>query len=455
MSSTLHFSSTSLKEELIAILKEDDFTLMSDVQSKVIPLLLKGKNVLALSPTGTGKTLSFVLPIMNDIVDDGCVQAIIISPTVALLEQIKEVFVTFSSALKMRSDAIKAIYSNNDFNRAKPTVVLITPELYPLLVSHYPIHELKRVIIDEGDMVLFDGFENTFASLKKAKDRGIISFFSASIKVQDIKRIKSFFNISEVVDVRDSITVNTVSHHLVDIKNNSKADSLNIFLQQVKPYKSIAFCSKKDDLKDVSKRLKELGVKHLLVTGDMDKREISKVLDEFKKQDNYLLLASDYVSRGIDIRDVDTIISLDLPKDSSYYFHRAGRAGRFLTPGDSYIFYTFDDEESVKRVRDLQRRGTKFDSYNLNSTGIKKNKDPYQFKNKGKKDQSEKDQLQKKIRHAVNSTKSDKVKPGYKKKVKKAVELVKFKHRRKVVLTNISKNGGNVKDYHMDRDDKK
>jgi ATP-dependent RNA helicase CshB len=239
----LPFGSTSLKKEVLDILKEDGFVKMSPVQAKTIPLMIKNRNVLALAPTGTGKTLSYVLPIVNDLVNDGHVQAVIISPTVALLDQIKTVFEEFTSKLGFPSDAVKAVYSNNDFNRAKPVVLLITPSLYTASLSHYPINELKRVIIDEGDMVVFDGFKDALVSLKKPRDNMMISFFSASLNVQDIKRVKSLFNISNIVDVRDVITNNSVAHHLVNIRNQSKGNALSIFLKEKNSFKTIAFVS--------------------------------------------------------------------------------------------------------------------------------------------------------------------------------------------------------------------
>ncbi len=447
----LPFGSLNLKPEILDILKEDGFEYMSPVQEKSIPLLLKKKNILALAPTGTGKTLSYALPILNDLENDGHVQAVIISPTVALLDQIKSVFSEFTDKLGFPKDAIKAVYSNSDFNRAKPVVLLITPNMYKACLSHYPINELKRVIIDEGDMVVFDGFKDALVSLKKPRDNMMISFFSASLNVQDIKRVKSLFNISNVVDVRDVITNNSVAHHLVNIRNQSKGNALSIFLKEKNSFKTIAFVSSKEELLKLDEELKALGLHHLLLHGGMDKRDIKKILDSFRKDEEPLLLASDYVSRGLDIPDVETIISIDLPSDTQYYFHRAGRAGRFSAPGDSYVFYSDDDEESIKQVKDLQRRGTSFDSYTISQNTLKKSKGSYTFRNLGKKDRAESEKLQKQIRHAVNENKSRKVKPGYKKKVSRAVDLVKLKHRKKIVMTNIARSGGNVQDYHEEK----
>ena len=108
-----------------------------------------------------------------------------------------------------------------------------------------------------------------------------------------------------------------------------------------------------------------------------------------------------------------------------------------------------DNEKEIKDILSLKRREVSFDVFKVNETGLKKISQSYVFKNLGKKDQSN-EQLQKKIRHAYNKNKSDKVKPNYKKKVSKAIKRVKEKHRMKVVRTNIAKKGGNARDFHQD-----
>lgn len=454
MDENLPFGSLALKPELLALLKEDGYERLSPVQAKAIPLLLKKKSVLALAPTGTGKTLAYALPILSNLKNDGHVQAVILSPTVALLSQIKEVFQSYTSRLGFPSDAVKAIYSQKDFTKAKPDVVLLTPALYPSLTSHYPVDELTYIILDEGDMIAFDGFKESLSALKKAKERHQISFFSASLGVQEIKRVKSMLGILELVDVRSTITNKSVSHHLVAIHGQKKAEALLRFLKFHPSNKTIAFVSSKDELMKVKNDLLKLGKKALVVHGGLEKRDIKNTLAAFKKDDATLLLASDYVSRGLDIPEVETIVSLDLPDDSQYYFHRAGRAGRFGNPGDSFIFYSDEDEDTVSKIKDLQRRGVSFDLYILSVGGLKQSSGNYQFRNLGKKDRANNEKLQKEIRHAVNLNRSHKVKPNYKKKVSKAVDRVKEKHRKRVVLTNIAKSGGNARDFHFD-DEKK
>lgn len=449
----LSFKSTALNSVLTSALEKEGFVNRSPIQAKVIPLRLKGKNVLGVAPTGTGKTLSYLCPVLSDLKDDGHVQAVILSPTVALLSQIKDVASKLLDDRGFSKGAAKAIYDEKGFTKSSPLIVLITPSLYPKVTSHYPVNELKRVIIDEGDRIAFDGFASCLTSLSKAKERGRISFFSASVKEQDRTRIKKRFHILNVVDVRKEITNKSVTHHRVDIRTSSKAEALKAFLEQKKPYKTIAFVSSKEELYKVSEELKKRNVRFLFVHGALDKRLIKQTRDKFRKDAEHLLLASDYVSRGIDIPQVDTIISLDLPFDLDYYFHRAGRAGRFDAPGNSYFFVSDSDGDQLQKAKDLNKRGLTFDTLILSNGILRQSRGNYEFKNRGKKDRAENEKLQKQIRHAVNKTKTKKVKPNYKKRVQRAVDLVKLKHRKKVVLTNIIKSGGNAQDFH--REDEK
>ncbi len=450
MSDGLHFSAFNLKPEVIQALKDEGFLITSDIQAKAIPILLRGENLIALSPTGTGKTLAYAAPIINNTDFDLSVQSIIICPTVALIDQIRSVFVSILARLGQPADKVKVVKSDKDFSKSKPCVVITTPAFYEKIASHYEVKNLKYVIIDEGDMITFDGFNQYLSSLKKAKENGIISFFSASLNEQDIRRTKSAFGIKNVVDLSESITSDNVRNHIVAVRGVEKQNALYDIINLLNPYKCLVFFSSKEVLYQVRAEFLKRDLPFDYVTGDLDKRTIKQTIDAFREGKIHVLYATDYLSRGIDIGDISTIVSYDLPTNLDYYFHRAGRTGRFMTEGDSYIMIDDDhDPEGTKRAKELLKRGMTADYYIYSGKELKRQKEAYVFRNLGKKDQSN-PALQKKIRHAVNTNRSTKVKPNYKKKVSKAVDRVKTKHRRNVVRTNIAKSGGNARDYHED-----
>ena len=450
MMESLKFRSFNLSDKLSEGLEKQNFIQTSDIQAKCLPVLLKGENVLGLAPTGTGKTLAYLVPIINNLKAENHLQAIIISPTVALANQIQNVAQSLLSALGYPNDSLKLLKSKKDINKSDPLIIITTLSQLKEIYSRYPINHLRYVIIDEGDMISFDGFNQELNSLRPLINKGLVSFFSASLNIQDIRRVKSFFRIKNVFDVRNmSITSENVKHHFVNFRSENKTFALKKLLDYLNPYKAIVFVSTKNELYTLSRELKRNNIDFLLLSGDLDKRNIRQIIDAFKKSSNKLLLASDYASRGLDIPDVDLVISYDLPRNNEYYFHRAGRSGRYLKPGDSYIMYSEDDEDSTNKLKALIKRGISGDLLTISKNGIKISNGIYTFKNLGKKDQSN-EKLQKQIRHAIMKTKSDKVKPGYKKKVKNAVDKVKRKHRMKVVRTNIARSGGNPMDYHED-----
>ena len=445
--------SLNLNRNLVQVFLDSNINYFSPIQGKVIPKLLNNKSVLGLSQTGTGKTYAFALPIINYLLnnDNDNIQSIIVSPTNFLIDQIYNVISFLLSKINISSNKVVTIKSQKDINNNKPNIIITTPLLISTIIKKYDLSKLNYFIIDEGDMIIFDGFNEIIKLANSFIKKEIVSIFSASINIQDISRIKSAFKINTIIDVRDNkINTSFINHNLISYRGLDLDNALLTFLNFNNIDKAIIFASSKKELFTLNEKIKNINnYKIFLVHGDLSKSEINNVINQFNKSNNSLLLASDYASRGLDLVNVNNIISYSLPSDLNYYFHRAGRSGRFFSSGFSYIFYDENKDEDKKKINDLIRRGINFDIYILNKNSFRKTKDNYIFKNLGKKDQSN-EKLQKQIRHAVNKTKSKKVKPNYKKKVLKAVERVKEKHRRKVILTNIGKSGGNTKDFHDD-----
>ena len=441
------FRSLSIAKPVVDVLEKEGFVTLSPIQEKVIPILLKEKSVLALSPTGTGKTLAYLAPLLTKALLEEKLSSILLFPTVALMDQVYSLLKTLAGSL-FDDSQIKAIRANKDFTRVQPRILLTTPHLYPEVLSRYDTSKVKDIILDEGDMLIYDGFDEILTLLAPAIKRHQVSFFSASLPVQKVREIRKALSIDEVVDVRDSVTWRGVRHHFVFSRQLSREEALIELVKSLSPTKMMIFVSKGEDLALVGNLLRENHIDFLSIQGKEDKRDIRRKVEQFRKRPIGILLGTDYLSRGIDVPDCLVVLSYDLPKNADYYFHRAGRTGRFGTSGDSYVLVP-DEDQALEKARQLQRREPSFDLYAIGKDGLKAQKGQYLFRNLGKKDQSN-DKLQKQIRHAVNKNKSNKVKPNYKKKVKKAVDLVKLKHRRKVVRTNIAKSGGNAQDYHED-----
>ncbi len=422
-----------LNAELVEALNKLGFYKCSDIQDRAIPLLCNSNSsYIMLAPTGTGKTLAYLVPIFNDI-QLNCLNAIIVVPTTSLGEQIFDVCQNIKKVYN-KNISITLLKNEYDLKNYKQTanILIITPSLFGKLNSFYNLKTVKRVIIDEGDMIAFDGFDDELISLVDTINCQI-AVFSASLNEHEITTLKKLIKTNKIIDVRNnSINTTNIKHYLVNTKHYDNIQAIKEILEYSHAFKTIIFVSNKKNIPELSKNLYKQEIDHLVLHGDLSKREIKNVLENFNLKQNSILISSDIGARGLDIQNVDVVISIDLPNDLNYYFHRAGRCGRFDTYGSSFILYS---DENNKKVETLKKKNVKFINLSLTKDGIKEEKK--KVLNKTTKHLNE--ALNDKIRETVRKLRSNKVKPNYKKRVKKAVERVKQKHKEKIIYTNIKK----------------
>lgn len=425
-----NFSSLNLPPQLRGILTQLGFTRMSEVQEQAIPRLLRRESLVVKAPTGSGKTLAYLVPILADLEPERATQAVLIVPTKVLANQVLGVLRQFKRAGLAFSVAALLDGSTAGI-KTSANIVITTPALAVNLPLSADLSHLKRTIFDEGDMLLFGGFAAEVEAILSSAWPGSTAIFTASIDEHLDALVKRYIRASALVDVtNDRVTAAGVSHHFVDIRTLSKGAALIEFLSAVKPYKAIIFASQKKDLEPLQQALRQAGYDFSFVHGDLPKRDQKRALNEFIRDETHLLLASDIAARGVDIPDVTDVVSVDLPKDLVYYFHRAGRSGRFDRSGNSYIFYSSADAD---RCRELLKKGLTADYSTLKDGALKADRD---LKSLPKKKVANA-VLDAAIARAVRENRSRKVRPNYKKKVKKAVERVKDQHRRKIIRTNL------------------
>lgn len=416
----------------------------SPVQTNVIPKALKGKSILAQSATGSGKTHAFLVPVIEKTdVNLPRLQSIIIAPSRELARQIYEFakeFTRFYPKLKIRLFTSEAEVAQNEEGLSiAPHMIIGTPgRLKDLLVTkHYlALNNVRTVVLDEADMLLEMGyFEDIEALFQTEMKEPQILVFSATLKQSLKDEIRHFVSTDFQFEAEDTETSSSVSHHLVDIKHADKKEALLSFLKLRKPYLSIVFASKKETVDQTSRYLRENGVDCIYFTGSLSDRERKKALREIKSNKTSVIIASDLLSRGMDIPDVTDVISLDLPTDLEFYFHRAGRTGRFDKKGDSWVFY---DDDSTALPKELMERGIKFDFFIFRNGVLKE--DPVGLNKKTKftkKKAFESEEEKKEIKIAKAKTRVNKVKPGYKRKRDFAIDQVKHKYKRKAIQRSV------------------
>lgn len=439
------FASFSLSKELVNALEKQGYKNPSPVQSRVIPKALRGQSLVCQSETGSGKTHAYLVPILEKL--DFYLpktQALVVCPSRELARQVYEFAVPFTKyfpKLKVRlftSEIEKT--QNTEGLSIPPHIVIGTPgRLADLLAKSYELdlHNVKTLVLDEADMLLEQGyFDDIDALYALLSEKVQTMVFSATLHQGLKDRLSHYIGASFVYDGEENKTSSNVKHHLVDIKHIGTLEALDRFLNIRRPYLAMIFASKKEDVKKAYAHLKELGHDVIMFSGDLDQRERKQALRKIKSNHAPLIVCSDLLSRGLDIEDVSDVISLDLPTDLSYYYHRAGRTGRFDKRGDSWVFYNSD---STKLPLELVAQGVDFEYSILKENGLVADPVGLLPKKKFSKKKPFGEEEATEVKIAKARTRVSQVKPGYKKKRQEAVEKVKRKYRRKAIKAAVKK----------------
>jgi ATP-dependent RNA helicase CshB len=433
----MKFSSYNLKTDLLQVINELGYEELTPIQEATLAKALKGKSLICKSETGSGKTHAFLIPIINNLNrENKSIQVIIVSPTVILATQTYDFCKKIVS--KLTDVKVKLLSSSSDKNedlvdlskdQSDTQIVIGTPgRLHDILIkNNVDLSSLTTLVLDEADMLLDEVYKNDIDALLDLNPKQKL-IFTATMKEHELGHIKKTFGVPEIVEVNKNKTNKNVKHHLVDIKHKDLIDQLVRFLDITKPYFTIIFSSKKTQIEKVYRELNNRGITCALITGSQEQRETKITLRRIKNGEFNLVLASDIASRGLDIDDVSTVISLDLPQDLDYYYHRSGRCGRNNKSGDSYVFYNDDELTQVNKLKEK----INFDSYSLKADGLKLIEKKL---NTAKKQENE--GLQKEIRKQLSKVRTNKVKPGYKKKRRMAIEKAKVVHKKKIIRQNL------------------
>lgn len=440
----MSFSGFSLSKKMVSALNALGYKEPSKVQSTVIPKALRGVSLLAQSETGSGKTHAYLVPIIEKTDTNlNRLQTIIVAPTRELARQTYEFarqFQRFYQTLRVRLYTSEAdVTQNEEGVSVPPQIVIGTPgRLKDLLVDKHilTLQNVKTVVLDEADMLLDLGFfadiESIFALLKGPQTM----VFSATLKQNLRDELAKFVRSDFEFENEKTETSSTVRHHLIDIKHQGTVNALVSFLNIRKPYLCIVFASTVKMVNEVAKGLKNNGINAIYFSGSLDDRSRKKAIREIRSNKYSVIVASDLLSRGIDIPDVTDVISVDLPSDLDFYHHRAGRSGRFGKEGDSWVFYNADNVKEAKRIMD---EGVNFDFYVLRKDELKLDPVGLLPKTKLSKKKEFPEEEKKEISIAKALARPKHIEPMYKKKKQFAIEKVKRKYRKKAIQKSIRK----------------
>ncbi|MFV0518010.1 MAG: DEAD/DEAH box helicase [Aminipila sp.] len=357
----LNFNELNLSDAMKKALDFMGFEEATPIQSKAIPVVMEGRDVIGQAQTGTGKTCAFGIPAveMIDPKHQG-VQVLVLCPTRELAIQVSE---EFRSLCKYKK-GIKslAIYGGQSIERqimalkGKPQVIIGTPGR---IMDHMRRHtlkfqNLKMAVLDEADEMLNMGFREDIDTIfSEIPPERQTMLFSATMPKGILEIARLYMKEPEhVVTVQKEVTINTIEQYYIEVRENSKLELLCRLVDAKNVKLGIVFCNTKWKVDELCTSLQARGYSAEALHGDMKQRERDRVMNKFRKGQVELLIATDVAARGIDVNDVEAVFNYDIPSDAEYYVHRIGRTGRAGKKGISYSFVFGRD---IYKLRDIER----------------------------------------------------------------------------------------------------
>lgn len=365
----MYFDELALSDEVLDALWDMHFDTCTPVQEQTIPVILDGHDVISCAQTGTGKTAAYILPLLTnlqyDTHDPNKLNAIIMAPTRELAQQIDQQMEGFGFYVPFSS---VAIYGGNDSGawgtqvtglQKGADIVIATPGR---LLSQMNIYDIdfsgvKYFILDEADRMLDMGFYDDIMTIvnKLPKDRQTI-MFSATMPTNIRKMAKAIMQHPVEVQIAISRPPESIRQMAADIYETQKNDYLKLLLKERGLKKVIIFVGKKQKVKELTRALRANHIDARAMHSDLEQKERDEVMLDFRNGKVDVLVATDIVSRGIDVDDVPLVINYDVPRDAEDYVHRIGRTARAENKGEAITLVSPEDKRFFNKIeRFLQK----------------------------------------------------------------------------------------------------
>ena len=359
----MKFEEFDFQPALLDAIDAMNFQECTPIQEKAIPLLLQGRDLIGIAQTGTGKTAAYLLPVLDKLSDGGypenAVNCLIMVPTRELAQQIDQQVEGFSYFTNVSSTAV---YGGNDgirFEQEKrgfamgADIVVATPGR---LISHISLGniDLSKVsffILDEADRMLDMGFYDDIMQIVKqlpAKRQNML--FSATMPDEIQRMARTILHDPAEVKLAVSKPADGILQAAYVCYEVQKLPIIQSLFSNNAPKRVIAFASSKLKVKEITKSLRRLGLNVGEMHSDLTQAERDEIMHKFRNGHINVLVATDIVSRGIDIDDIDLVINFDVPHDPEDYVHRIGRTARAGAEGCAITFVSVDDQSRFQRI---------------------------------------------------------------------------------------------------------
>ncbi|MBP2660252.1 MAG: box helicase domain protein [Firmicutes bacterium] len=373
------FTALGIRREIGAILAENGITKPTEIQVQAIPAIMSGKDVVGQSQTGTGKTLAFILPILEKIeISKPIVQALIITPTRELALQITREVAKLADQLGIQ---VLSVYGGQDVDRqikklkGGAQIVIGTPGR---LMDHLrretiQLENVTKLVLDEADQMLHMGFlEDVEELVRQTSNKRQTMLFSATMPSK-IRGLADRY-MRKPLDIRiqtKNITLDEIKQIMVEVPESEKIAKLSSMIDEYRPYLAIVFCHTKKRAMAVNMALSQKGYETDELHGELSQPKREQVMKRFREAKIQILVATDIAARGLDVEGVTHIFNYDIPHDVDSYIHRIGRTGR---AGQAGMAITLIDPHEQPYVR-LIEQGIRGNHSGANSRSRRKPKE--------------------------------------------------------------------------------
>ncbi|MFO7842876.1 MAG: DEAD/DEAH box helicase [Bacteroidales bacterium] len=361
----IKFTAFNLNEHIIEAISYMGFNEATPVQEQAIPEIMSGNDLIACAQTGTGKTAAFVLPVIDNLSreNDTSLSTLIIVPTRELAIQIDKEIQGFSYFTNIGSYPVYGGGDGQDFDternalKGKTNIIVATPGklISHLKMGYVKFDDIKYLILDEADKMLDMGFyEDIMKIISYIPKKRQTLMFSATMPPKIRKLAGQVLRNPREINIELSKPAEGVLQAAYLVYDEQKTALIDNLIKNKTEYESILiFTSTKSNVSTIVRKLKANNLSVEGISSDLEQEERESVLSRFRAKRTRVLVATDVISRGIDIKDIHLVINYDVPQDAEDYVHRVGRTARAAATGVALTFINKDDMFRFKRIEKL------------------------------------------------------------------------------------------------------
>lgn len=421
------FKELPLKQFIQDALSDIRFETLTPVQEEVIPQALEGQSLIVQSQTGSGKTHSFLVPILNQIDPDANeVQAVVTAPSRELAEQLYNVAIQIAEFSEKPIKVVRYIGGTDKQrqleklqNNEQPQLVIGTPgRIFDLMSENALwVQSTKTFVVDEADMTMDLGFLSIIDEIASRMPEELqIMVFSATIPQTLEVFLNKYMTAPKVIEIdNQGVIADMIENFLIYTRGRDRAELAYSLLTMGEPYLALIFCNTKQYADEVSHFLKNKGLKVATIHGGLTPRERKRVMRQIRDLEFQYVVATDLAARGIDIPGTSMVINMEIPTELEFFIHRVGRTGRNNIKG---VAYTLIEPDNERDIHTLEKKGIEFEHVDIVKGEIREVK----ARNARAKREDKKKNEDTVIKGMIQRNKKRKVKPGYKKKLDRQIQ---------------------------------